>query len=86
MIPRLEALLDAYYFVARRNGELARYVRWHVVAALDEAAALSRGYEADEPPHFSTPSRDAIRRSLRRCGACPWSSSRLGRRTRSGSH
>jgi hypothetical protein len=24
-------------------------VRWHVVAALDEAAALSRGREADEP-------------------------------------
>jgi hypothetical protein len=49
MIPGLEALLDGYYFVARRNGELARYVRPHVVAALDEAAALSRGHETDEP-------------------------------------
>jgi hypothetical protein len=49
MIPGLETILDAYYFVARRNGELARYVRRYVVAALDEAAALSGGREADEP-------------------------------------
>ena len=49
MIPRLETVLDAYAFVARRNGELARYARRRVVAALDEAAALSGGREADEP-------------------------------------
>jgi hypothetical protein len=49
MIPRLETILDAYYFIARRNGELATYVRRHVVAALDEATTLSRGREADEP-------------------------------------
>jgi hypothetical protein len=49
MIPELEALLDGYLFVARRNGELARYVRRHVIAALDEAATLSLGREADEP-------------------------------------
>jgi hypothetical protein len=49
MIPGIEALLDGYYFVARRNGEVARYVRRHVVAALDEAATLAEGHEEDEP-------------------------------------
>jgi hypothetical protein len=49
MIPGLEAILEGYYFVARRNGELARYVRRHVVAAIEEATALAGGREEDEP-------------------------------------
>jgi hypothetical protein len=49
MIPGLETLLDSYYFIARRNGELARYARHQVVAALDEATALAGGREQDEP-------------------------------------
>lgn len=53
MIPGLEALLDGYAFVARRNGELAKYVRHHVVAALAEARALAAGHEADEPAALS---------------------------------
>jgi hypothetical protein len=49
VIPALETILEGYYFVARRNGELARYVRHHVVAALGEATALAKDHEEDEP-------------------------------------
>ncbi len=61
MIPGLEALLDGYAFVARRNGELAKYVRHHAVAALAEARALTaprlrpprprRRHPRRRPPH-----------------------------------
>ena len=49
MIPTLEALLDGYYFIARRNGLLAGHVRYLVVEALGEAAVLAGGHEDDEP-------------------------------------
>jgi hypothetical protein len=49
MIPQIEVLMEGYYFFARRNGELARYVRRHVVAALGEATTLAGGRKEDEP-------------------------------------
>lgn len=48
MIPDLETILDALYFVARHHHRLARHTRPEVVAALTEAAALATD-EVDEP-------------------------------------
>lgn len=45
----IEEYLDAYYFVARRRGQLARYVRRHLRAALEEATALAADRASDEP-------------------------------------
>jgi hypothetical protein len=45
----IEDFLDGYYFLARRRGQLARYVRRHLRTALDEAMTLAAGRESDEP-------------------------------------
>jgi hypothetical protein len=45
----LEDFLEGYYLVARRRGQLARYVRRHVRTALDEATTLAAGRALDEP-------------------------------------
>jgi hypothetical protein len=49
MILDIEDFLDGCYFVARRRGQLARYVRRHLRAALEEATTLAAGRESDEP-------------------------------------